>query len=146
MIEEKIQQRLKNLLAMSKDKGSPNEAAIAQKRLDSMCEKHGITVESVERGDFRATSRLEPLTAGFPKGYGRGPFNDWVIFDEATHIVADEWLKHQSSKDFDNSVFEVFHATKAAGIDSTLEKQLRDILRETMSTMNDDMIRDLFKK
>ena len=33
MIEEKIQRRLINLLAMSKDKGSPNEAAIAKRRL-----------------------------------------------------------------------------------------------------------------
>ena len=141
MIERKIQQRMKNLLAMSKDKGSPNEATIAKRRLDTMCAEHGLTVASVELGDFRATtttgrtknykstSRVE--TVGFPHGF-RKP----IIID---HGDAPAW---------DATVVEMYQSRAFTDIDLPIDTEglMREILKDVMSTMSDDMIRDLLKK
>ena len=144
MIERKIQRRMINLLAMSKDKGSPNEAAIAERRLDTMCAEHGITVSDVERGNFgvtmgrtrTTTDRVQ--TVGFPHGFGGGQA-DWFIFDETPKppMTATE----QSILD---DVIRNFVGA-ADNVSPVNDQEMRDSILKTMEELNEALIRSLLK-
>ena len=147
MIERKIQRRMINLLAMSKDKGSPNEAAIAERRLDTMCAEHGITVSDVERGNFgvtmgrtrTTTDRVQ--TVGWPHGSVSGgfPHADWVIFDETPEppMTATE----QSILD---DVIRNFVGA-ADNVSPVNDQEMRDSILKTMEELNEALIRSLLK-
>ncbi len=48
MDRDKLIERARKLFAMSQDSGSPVEAAIADRRLSALMEKHGITLEQIK--------------------------------------------------------------------------------------------------
>lgn len=47
-IEDKVIERMKKLLLMSKDESSPQEAKVASDRLKTLLQKHNITLEDLE--------------------------------------------------------------------------------------------------
>ena len=75
---EKIIDRIRKLVAMSNDAGSPNEAAIAAKRVKSMLDKYELEMADVLLEEY---SRGEGLVAEhFATGRKQTPrYYDWLI-------------------------------------------------------------------
>ena len=116
---------------MSKDKGSPKEAAIAKRRLYAMCDEHGITVASVERGDFRAATPIgSPRSTGFPPGFGGGPSN----FDDS------RW----QGVEVDGFIFD--EETPPPTRDEILEEMIRNTTNTIMDKISEEIIKEIFKK
>ena len=145
MIERKIQRRMINLLAMSKDKGSPNEAAIAERRLDTMCAEHGITVSDVERGNFgvtmgrtrTTTDRVQ--TVGYPQSGWQGVEADWFIFDETPKPP----MTATEQSILDDVILNFVGA--ADNVSPVNDQEMRDSILKTMEELNEALIRSLLK-
>jgi len=91
--------RARKLLAMAEDTSSPNEAAIAAKRLQKLVDKHGLTIDEVEgsKPSDLGVDTHDRSFKGVPPvyiqtlGLGCGAFNDCrvSIFGnaEGRHVV-----------------------------------------------------------
>ena len=62
-VDEKIIDRIRKLLAMSKDTGSPNEAAIAARRVEAMMRQYNLTAADTILGELKAKENLTKQNA-----------------------------------------------------------------------------------
>ena len=67
---KKIRERIRKLLAMAGDAGSPNEAAIAAKRAKALLAKHNLSEADVIAGDMTAEDFTE---TGVGRAYAAYP-------------------------------------------------------------------------